>query len=517
LRAVRRLAPRDGRAVRDLVELLRKRVSPEARAEAADLLEELMELEQAPQTRAVVAVELARARIELGDVASAERAFVEALAQTPNDEMLAAVLAFAPAPRDRARIFTAAAARATERGHASTRLSFELAAIEIDALGQAAEGVAHARAALALDPNAHRARALLAQGLAKSGKHAEATGAVLAMIDPDATPLLSLANPSASLLVLQESLAAVGRPQEALVARELRAVAGGMERAAVAALRARRLPPSDMEGPPVLDGETLRERVFPEDARSVLLAVAAAIAGTEARVFGEELGAFGLSARDRVGAGHPLWAPFERARRALGLKDVDLAVCDRVPQGQVLMRSNPWVLVPPTLPSQPEPVQVAALVRALTRIALGTAWVERLRTPQVRCLLVAAVRLVVPSYADDLTDGDRAEGANEYVRPLGRAITRAQKKALTALVPTLESARGPTLGEVEAFVLGATRAEARAAFVLTGDALATLDALGAGDRSLSAVMAHPVTADVFRFGLTPKATVLRHELGALWA
>jgi serine/threonine protein kinase len=524
LRALRAQDPHDQRAAHSLLAFLRKRDTKEARAEIAVVLESLVGLEQVPEARAALAVELARARVSLSDRVGAERAFAEALAQTPTDEMLGAAAAFAPSPRDRASLLAAASVRATERGYPSACLSFALAALEIDALGQVAEGVAHTRFALALEPEAHEGRALLARGLAKGGKHAEAAAAVLGLIEPDATPLVSLVDPSATLQVLEGSLTAEGRPQEALVARELRAVAGAMDEAKIVALRSRRLPPGYDDGPPILDAATLREHVLPADARSVFFDVVAAIAGTEARVFAEELDSLGLTARDRTAQGHTLWPWFERARRALGVSGIELAECDGVPQPRVITpparfaeaRATPWVIVPPTLASCPEPVQQAALARVLTRIALGTPWLDQLDPEHVRGLLIAAMRLVVPSYANDLTDGDCGAAANEYTRPLGRGITRAQKKALATLAPDVESATGPTLGAIDAFVLGARRTEARVAFLLTGDALATLDELGTTYRGLRAAMADPIASDIFRFGFTPIATALRRQLGAVW-
>jgi hypothetical protein len=292
----------------------------------------------------------------------------------------------------------------------------------------------------------------------------------------------------------------------------------------VVALRGRRLPPwyQNDGGPPVLDGATLRDRVFPPQARHVLLDVAAAIAGTEGRLFGEELNDLGLSARDRVGADHPLFAPFERARRAFGLTGVELAIREGLAQPRVLTHSPPWVAVGSALVKQPEPVRQAALARALTRVALGLSFIDRLPIPQVRGLLVAAARLVVPTFGDDLRDGDRGEAANDYARPLGRAISRAHRKVLATLTSGLEAIHGPTLAEIEALVLGARTAELRVAFLLTGDLLATLDELHPlpatrGTAALATILSHPLASDVCRFALTTRATALRRELGTLWS
>jgi hypothetical protein len=514
LRAARELDPRDARAAKALLDHLRER-GADAKAEIAALLDALMSLEEEGRPRASLAVELARARVELGDRAAAERALAEAIAETPTDAMLGAAKAFAPSPRDEARLLAAAGTRANEIGRPAARIWFALASLEIDALAQLPEGVAHARTALALDPQAHDGRALLARGLARGGKHAEAAAAVLAMIEPDPTPLVSLADARAPLAILEESLSAGGRPHEALVARELRALAGGLDDAAASALRARRLPPwYDDDGPPALDGATLRDRVFPAEARHVLLDVAAAVAGTEARLFPDELAVLGLTPRDRIGQDDPLWPAFERARRALGVTEVELAVCEGVPHPRVVTRAPPWIVVPPALASQPAPVQVAALSRALARIALGMTWIDRLSPTHVRGLLLAAARLVAPSYGDDLRDGDQGAAANDYARPLGRAITRAQKKALAALAPTLEA--GPTVAEIEALMRGAKRTEVRVAFLMTGDMLATVDELRLPERTLRAVFAHPLAGDAFRFALTQRATALRREVGTLF-
>ena len=142
--------------------------------------------------------------------------------------------------------------------------------------------------------------------------------------------------------------------------------------------------------------------------------------------------------------------------------------------------------------------------------------------PQVRGLLVAAARLVVPSYGDDLVDGDRGDAANDYARPLGRAITRAQKKALSLLAEDLEAMNGPTLAEIEALVRAVRRTELRVAFLLTGDMLAAIGELHAlpaarGPAALTTVLTHPLAGDAFRFALTPRATALRRELGTLWS
>ena len=73
------------------------------------------------------------------------------------------------------------------------------------------------------------------------------------------------------------------------------------------------------------------------------------------------------------------------------------------------------------------------------------------------------------------------------------------------------------------------RAELRTAYVLTGDALATIDELRAvdgalhaatekpGRRAVEAVLAHPFAGDVVRFALGSESVALRRRVGSTWA
>ena len=72
------------------------------------------------------------------------------------------------------------------------------------------------------------------------------------------------------------------------------------------------------------------------------------------------------------------------------------------------------------------------------------------------------------------------------------------------------------------------QAELRAAFVVTGDLLATLDSLkasnaglrremdAAGPRALAAVLTHPLAGDLVRAALNPVTTAARVRLGTWW-
>jgi tetratricopeptide (TPR) repeat protein len=519
--------PTDARPLRGLLERLRapdRAGAPGTREEIAAMLGRLVEAETAPAAQAALYLELVDARAAIGDRIGAEKALVEAAARAPGAQLLARILGWSPVPSEQARILAAVARRGTDLGNPDMSILSALAQIEIDVLGRAVDGVAHARTALAANPADAETRAVLARGLGQSGRHGEAIAAVLALVEPDPAPVSTLRDPAAPLAVLDASLAADRREVEATVARELRALAGGVDDATVVALWSRRLaPPRGAR----LDRDPLVLHVVPTPVSRVLLDVAAAVAGVESRVFPEDLGDVGLSTRDRVASGHSLRAVFDRVARTLGVDEVELAVGDDVPYPRVISRSEPWVVAPSSILARPEPVQVAAFARVLARITLGTPWIERLPPAHVRAFLVAAARTVAPGWAAELRDRPFEEAITTYAGPLSRAIGRKQKKALAAVASAIESVSSPTAAAVDAFVLGLARTEARASFLVGGNLLATFEELRSADADLAratatrspaalvAALAHPIVGDLLRFALTPAATGLRRELGSI--
>jgi hypothetical protein len=538
LRGVLEMDPGDPRALRALVERLRAPLrtgadpadAARARVEVPVLLGRLLDAEPGADAKRDVALQLFETRAAEGDRAAAERALVEAAAQAPPGALLSRIAAFqadAPGgPADHARALAALVARTQQLGRADAQALAALGQIEVDVLGRFADGAAHLSAALGVAPGLHEARAALARALVLTGAHESATATSLSLIDPDAAPLLSLRDPAGALSVLEQSLEGEGRPDEALVARELRAVAGGLDDAAHFGLRARRLPHTTGPADPALDAAALHGNVLPRDGQHVLLEVAAALSGIESKLLRIDLADLGLSPRDRIppGSGHPLRAPFERLLRILGIAEAELVVTDQVAYTRVLSLASPWVVVP----RQPEPVQLASLGRALGRVALRAPWLADLPTSHARACLVAAARVAVPSYGASPREPALETDVQEYERRIARAIGRKQKKALLDLSPRLEPSRAPTVAEIDALVRAVVRAEVRVAFLVTGDLLATFDELRAldaelarataviGPSALAAVLAHPLSGDVARFALTPRATTLRRATGTTW-
>jgi serine/threonine-protein kinase len=528
LRRICDLDPKDTAAHRALVDALRALPFDErTRAEIGQRLERLAGAESTPDARGKAWMDLASLRKSLGDRTGTEQAFSRAVAESPTPENLARLAATYGAPpagpRDHARVLEQVLARAAEIGRPSGAIFGALAALEVGPLGRTKEGVAHARAAIGLSPKDWEARAALASGLAQLGEHAEAVTIALPMFESPES-VASLAKLDAFMDVLETSLHSAGRAQEALVARELRAIGGAMGEAALVTLRARRLPDvRDAAG--ALSRPIVLQRVMPASGRSLALDIAAAVAPIMGPFFPSEVEG---ATRGNVNASHPLFAPFRRAASLLAVEGAELAVSDALYVPRATVSSVPLVVVPASLAKAPEPVRVAAIVRALCRLQLGAPWIDRARVDRARAVLVAGARLVVPTFG---TSNDRAQEAlvAEYAKPVAKAIGRAQKKALSALEPRLaQSGATISVDDLTTLVKRVGQAELSVAFLVTGDLVGTLDDLRASDgdyaraarelgpAALVATLRHPLAGEAVRFALSETATDLRRAIGTLW-
>ena len=386
--------------------------------------------------------------------------------------------------------------------------------------------------ALTLAPAMHEVRAALAEALAHAGASGEAAAMVLSMIAPDAAPLVTLSDPSAALGTFERALAAHGRPEEATVARELRALAGGLDDAAHVELRGRRLgvdPSAPV--PPSLDASVLRQYVVPDDAPAVCFDLASVLSGVERRLVRLGLEELRADPRERLPAtsGHPLLWIAHRVASALGVARPEIVTVGSLASPRIVaVQDALWLAVPQALLAHPEPVQTAAIVRPLVRIALGLPWFEDGALAANCALLLAVARQSIPGYGANSSESEVRSHADDAARRVARVVGRAQRKTLTSLVPALSSRPAPTIADVEALGRALAATELRAAFVLTGDLLATLDAARAVDRDLAAATAsagnaalraallHPLVGDVARFALVPQATALRWRAGTLW-
>lgn len=510
--------PLSAPALRELV-ALRKEANPNA-AELMPLLSRLAEAAPTEEEKASALMELAERRAASGDGAGAERDMIEATAVSPTAARLARVIDLAAHDRGaEARLLSALVARGEQLGRPNAPAWAALGALEVD-MGKAVEGVAHLKRALALEPSMPEARAALGRGLVGLGNGEEAAKTLFAMMSPDAAPLLSLREPGALLASFEAALARAGRRDESVVARELRAVAGALDDGAHVELRARRRGVVLAPG----EGERILGVAIPEEGRE-LLALAGALAGLEAKLVRSDAAALEINAKKKLPASHALPVIAQWLARLFGLDAPPVVSTERLTSVRVLaIDGELWLGVPPALAAKPEPEQVASLARPMVRMALAVPYVDELLADELSALLVATAERAAPGSMAAVRGIDEAL-LGEFSQRLTRLVGRRQKKALVDLagrVPPLAASSGELLLRTVA------QAELRAAFVVTGDLLATLDSLkasnaglrremdAAGPRALAAVLTHPLAGDLVRAALNPVTTAARVRLGTLW-
>jgi tetratricopeptide (TPR) repeat protein len=543
LRSALEVDPANARALRGLLRRLTAKRgggdqgAPPDAAEVCNLLGRLSEVERDPGQKSQLLIQLAELQVNMGDSGAAERALIEAIAQTPGNSKafarLAAVCrepgAKTPEPIRYARALNTLLGRGTQLGHVDARWLATLGQLEIESLNRLRDGVIHLQRAVQMDPTLYETRFELASAYSKVGAHDDASRTLFGLISPDSQPLLKIADPGSALLLLERTLGAEQRAEDALVASELRALSGDLDDGRLTWLRGRRLAPLDPHHGQ-LDRETLTHHVMPVEGRHVLLDVAAAIAGVEAKVLRTDLTELGISTRDRVSSrgGNATRAILDRIARTLNVSEVELVIAPTVQRTRVIAHDEPWIVVPRGLVDLPEPLQAATLARALARIALGVPWLEELPPTHVEAYLIAAARIVAPTYGAEEIDVLTSKAVAKYEVPILKALSRKQRRQLEEVGAQLSVSQKTQIPQADAFVLALTRAELRAAYVVTGDLLATVDEIRqydvslhqaterSGPSSMTAVLEHPLGGDVCRFALSPEATALRRRIGSVW-
>lgn len=499
------------------------------RREMSNLLGRLAEAESDPDTRSSLLMELAEVHLRLEEHKAAEKSLIAAVAASPaNNRAFARLTAlFRSNPAENCRALKEVISLGEKNGQLSGRWFAALGQAEVSSLDRPREGIAHLERAVDLDPTLYDTRFELAGTYARAGANKDAARVLEAMLSPSPHPLLSISEPTRGLALLEQSLSTEHRGEEAIVVTELRALAGDLDDGRRAWLRSRRLPlSSTLTGS--LDRTTMVTHILPAEGRHVLLEVAAAIAGAEAKMLRSDLGSLAISPRDRIPSrsGHPTRLLLDRVSRQVGVSGVELVVARAVKHPRVLTHDVPWIVVPPQFSELPEPVQLVALSRAVARIAFGVAWLLELAPPHIGALLVGAARQVVPDYASDSGD---AKLIGSYRSNLERVITRRQRRLLEELVPHLASPQSATPPMAD-FVDALMRAELRTAFVVCGDLHALIDEVSTGDtalrqavagggsaQALGTVLHHAWVGDVARYALSPAATALRRQVGSTWS
>jgi tetratricopeptide (TPR) repeat protein len=520
LRAALVLDPHDARAVTAVLKL------PSVdKKERAELLGRMVIAESDKNARLTALLELAELRRELGDPTGAEGALVEAAALSPDRSMLERVRVAAGGDAETvARVLGRALARAREANAApDSAWLVKLGEIEMS-LGRTDAAIERFEDVLRVDPGRGSARIALARALSARGRHETAAAALAPLLD--GTGQNGATVDVSFVRLLAESFAGAGRVQQLWVARELRAIAGDLDDSERGKLDGRtRAFGTHSEG---LPAASLRSFVMPGGlGRHPIWDVAAVCHGMAGKLARIGLTDHGASTRDRIKprAMHPLRQLFDRLGREFEVFEVELAVSDHLVSPVVAVEDLPWIVAPSSLADWPDSHAIAALAKPFVRVALGVPWAGAIAANEILALLVAVARQVAPGF--EARPRDRVEPlVDDYEIRARKAIDRKKRRQLEDLEPQLVSAK-PI--DESLFADALARTEARAAFLLSGDLRASLDALATSDpaladairmpgqKALAAVFARPIARDLVTFALSGESTALRKSLGTLWA
>lgn len=513
LRAALAIDPHDRKALRGLIEL--KTVVPAE--ERAELLSRFAGFEEDASVRLASLFELAEVRRSLNDVPGAEMALVEAAALSPDAAMLERLRGFHLDAEGRARLLNRAIARVRESGTrvdaawltalADTELSF----------GHFDEAKTHLEEAVELEPTRSAPRLVLARGFSERGRYVPVIDVLLPLLLEPAAPV----DPEV-VRVLSNAFARTGRIAEARALDEVRAVMGDRDPSLRGAIEA---PRGALHGADGVLASCLRSFVVPAVGDHPFWDVAPIVASMAGKIARVPLADRGTTTKQRLKprVPHPLRQLVDHAARSFDLVDVELAVSEELVVPMLAVEDVPWLVVPSDLADGPESRAMAMLAPPLVRLALGVPWQGSAASSDAFASVAALGRLAVPGFEAGV-EADveaRIPQADARVR---RALDRKRRKLLEDLAPAL--ARGPVLTEAS-FALAVAQAEARAAFLLSGDLRASFDVVAVFDAplghavrearpsTLDALLAHAVTRDLLAFALRPETVALRRNLGTL--
>ena len=497
------------------------------RALAVWALGRLAEVTPDPMGRVEIDLRLAEACREASDGAGRVRAYADAIATAPSDGRAMGLLTrlFRPETQEGASGLAAALEQVLEIA-AARRLPVDprwlvtLGMLEVTVLIRPREGVSHLQQATALPGAQPDVRIALGRGLEAAGRNGEAAQVLRDVLVSEGEVFARVSDLTSGLASLEAALAKEGRVDERLAVEEVRACLGDVKSDRLARLRARRL----NEGAPFagcLSAPELPRLLLPE-ARTPLLEVARALGPIAAKILRFDLGTLGVTSRDRLGPrdGHPTRALADRVARALGIEAFEIYLSSSWQGAARVYPGDPPILVGPTTFAElPEPEQLFALGRLLTRVALGPTWLDELPVDAVDGLFIAALRSVDPAFGSGEISSSREQMAQQLLPAVQKAIGRRQRKQIEEIAPAITGNY-----DARSITIALRRSEYRTAYVLGGDLVAAIDYLRRFDREIArsadeprVLLQHPVTNEMLRYALTVEACAERRRAGTSWS
>jgi tetratricopeptide (TPR) repeat protein len=384
----------------------------------------------------------------------------------------------------------------------------ELARVAGDDLGQVDRAIQTLRAGTARFGRDASLRTELAARLRAAGHTPEAAEELRRLID------LAPFRPEI-FRDLADCLNGLGRADLADVASELLVAIGGGTDLDRVGSETRAVRPASLD-PGALDADTLRllDAGLPEDAATTRL-LACAAPGLE-RVYPPDFEAYGISKGDRISprAGHPTRALADRIAKIVGAPEIDLYL-HQAHSGSIEVEfADPVALmVPAHVVTLPEGQQAFLLARVLVDVARGLHAIDKLAPSAVADVLVAAMRIVDPSFGAGHAQPDYIE---TVTKNLYRGLPRRGRKPLEEAAAAYGPSPKPRLDD---WLLRLRKTSTRAALLVSDDPAGAVALLRRTEGDLAHVdgvtleRGMATIADALRFAVSDVASSVRRRIG----
>ena len=256
------------------------------------------------------------------------------------------------------------------------------------------------------------------------------------------------------------------------------------------------------------------------DARGTdpALAVLAAISENVGKVHPPELERWGVSSRDRITtrSGHPLKQLADRVAGVFGTLEFDIYL-HRAHGGmlEIELTDPPGLLVPAHVATLRESEQVFLFARPLALLARGAHVLGRLAPTEVALLMLAACRILDPSFGAGQADEDFLVQHSKRVQ---KALSRRARRALEEHAPAFMAGPRP---DWEQWAFEHKKIASRVAVLLADDLPSSVAMVRrmegdlAGLRGAALAQGIALTHDLLRFWVSDAAFALRRRIGLL--
>lgn len=234
------------------------------------------------------------------------------------------------------------------------------------------------------------------------------------------------------------------------------------------------------------------------------------------KMYPVDFDSYGVSARDRLRAEHPLRVVSDRLASIFAVEEYDLFIHGgRTADVVAELADRPALMVPQFVVDMPDEQQVFMLARAFVMLSRNMHAVVTLGWREIAKVVAAALRTVHPDYGNGRYPEQELESIGKR---LHKALSRRNRRLLeTAAAQCL--AESPI--DVERWGPTVARTSARAAALLTNDLPSVIAALhrtgGAGTSAEGAALVRgsTVVADLFRFWPSDVALEVRRAAGII--